>query len=97
MTVAQAVSAFNIASSERTGRCLHKTWDVTPRLFGVIKGYGNDPKVGPLTKGFFIASKTGKRGTVQHNIAPVSRMPWKRTTTPSLRPEGTRRLGTLRS
>ena len=78
------MSAFNIALVGENGEFLHKSWDVAPRLFGVLKGYGNDPKVGPLTKGFFIVSKTGKRGTVQHNVAPVSpSSPWKRTTTPS--------------
>jgi len=70
---AQAVAAFNIAIVGENGECLHKSWDVGPRLFAVLRGYANDPKVGPLTKGFFIASKTGKRGTVQHNVAPVSR------------------------
>jgi hypothetical protein len=70
---AQAVAAFNIAIVDNNGDVLHKSWDVGPRLFAVLRGYANDPKVGPLTKGFFIASKTGKRGTVQHNVAPVSR------------------------
>ena len=71
---AQAVSAFNVAIlGENEDEVLLKSWDVGPRLFAVLKGYANDPKIGPLTKGFFIASKTGKRGTVQHNVAPVSR------------------------
>lgn len=71
---AQAVSAFNVAVlGENQDEVLLKSWDVGPRLFAVLKGYANDPKIGPLTKGFFIVSKTGKRGTVQHNVAPVSR------------------------
>ena len=71
---AQAVSAFNVAVlGENEDEVLLKSWDVGPRLFAVLKGYANDPKIGPLSKGFFTASKTGKRGTVQHNVAPVSR------------------------
>ena len=70
---AQSVAAFNIAVVGDDGQVLLKSWDVGPRLFGVLKGYSNDPKIGPLTKGFFIASKTGKRGTVQHNVSPVSK------------------------
>jgi|SRR5580765_3493208 hypothetical protein len=70
---AQAVAAFNVALVGDDGQVLIKSWDVGPRLFNVLKAYANDPKVGPLTKGYFIASKTGKRGTVQHNVSPVSR------------------------
>ena len=69
----QAVAAFNVVIVGDDDNLILKSWDVGPRLFGVLKGYANDPKIGPLTKGFFIASKTGKRGTVQHNVAPVSR------------------------
>ena len=69
----QAVSAFNIVIVGDDDNLVLKSWDVGPRLFAVLKGYANDPKIGPLTKGFFIASRTGKRGTTQHNVAPVSR------------------------
>ena len=69
----QAVAAFNIAIVGDDDNLILKSWDVGPRLFAVLKGYANDPKIGPLTKGFFIASRTGKRGTTQHNVAPVSR------------------------
>ena len=69
----QAVAAFNIAVVGDDGQVMLKSWDCGPRLFNVLKGYANDPKIAPLTKGFFIASKTGKRGTVQHNVSPVSR------------------------
>ena len=69
----QAVAAFNIAIVGDDDNLVLKSWDVGPRLFQVLKGYANDPKIGPLTKGFFIASRTGKRGTTQHNVSPVSR------------------------
>lgn len=69
---AQAVSAFNVAIIDpENGDVLLRSWDVGPRLFGVLKGYANDPKIGPLSKGYFLVSKTGKKGTVQHNVSPV--------------------------
>ena len=67
------MAAFNVALIGEDGQVLLKTWDVGPRLFNVLKGYNNDPKIGPLTKGYFMVSKTGKRGTVQHNVSSVSR------------------------
>jgi len=70
---AQAVSSFNVAVVGDDGQVLLKSWDCGPRLFNVLKAYANDPKIAPLSKGFFVASKTGKRGTVQHNVSPVSR------------------------
>jgi hypothetical protein len=70
---AQSVAAFNVAIIGDDGQVLVKSWDVGPRLYQVLKGYANDPKIGPLTKGYFVVSKTGKRGTVQHNVSPVSK------------------------
>ena len=69
----QAVAAFNVAVIGDDGQLLVRSWDCGPRLFNVLKAYANDPKISPLTKGFFVASKTGKKGTVQHNVSPVSR------------------------
>ena len=69
----QAVASFNVAVVGDDGQLMLKSWDCGPRLFNVLKAYANDPKIAPLPKGFFIASKTGKRGTVQHNVSPVSR------------------------
>lgn len=66
-----AVAAFNVALIGDDGQILLKSWDCGPRLFNVLKGYANDPKISPLTKGFFMVSKTGKRGTVQHNVSPL--------------------------
>lgn len=70
---AQSVAAYNVVIVGDDGQVIHKSWDVGPRLYQVLKGYMNDPKIGPLTKGFFVASKTGKRGTVQHNVSPISK------------------------
>jgi hypothetical protein len=68
---AQAVSAFNIAIIGDAGQVERKSWDVGARLFNVLKSYANDPKIAPLTKGYFLVSKTGKRGTVQYNVTPI--------------------------
>lgn len=70
---AQAVAAYNVALIGDDGQVLLKTWDVGPRLFNVLKGYANDPRIGPLSRGYFMVSKTGKKGTVQHNVSHVSK------------------------
>lgn len=67
----QAVSAFNVALLGDDGQVLLKTWDVGARLFNVLKAYSNDPKVGPLSKGYFAVNKTGQRQNVQYNVIPV--------------------------
>lgn len=67
----QAVASFNVAVIADDGEVMLKSWDVGPRLFQVLKGYANDMKVGPLTKGYFLVSKTGKKGTVSYNVIPV--------------------------
>src|SRR5262245_44395382 len=74
----QAVSSFNVAVIGEDGLCILKSWDVGPRLYGVLKSYANDSKIGPLTKGFFLVNKSGgsgrrSGGTTQHNVSPVSR------------------------
>ena len=68
---ASATSCFNIATCDEKGYVERKSWDVGPRLFNVLKAYANDPKVQPLSRGFFLVSKTGKMGTVQYNVVPV--------------------------
>lgn len=70
----QAVSAFNIVELGDDGQLLLRTWDLGNRLLAVMKGYHADPKIGPLTKGYFGVIKTdsGKRGgTSQTNINPI--------------------------
>jgi hypothetical protein len=71
----QAVSAFNVALIGDDGVPSLKTWDVGARLFNVLKSFSNDPKIGPLTAGYFAVSKSGggrrSGGSVQHNVIPV--------------------------
>jgi hypothetical protein len=67
----QAVSAFNVALVGDDGQVLLKTWDVGARLFGVLKNYNNNAKIGPLSKEFFSVSKTGKGGSTQFNVNAV--------------------------
>lgn len=67
----QAVSAFNVALVGDDGQVLLKTWDVGVKLFGTLKSFANDPKFGPLTKGYFAVNKTGKAQTTQYNVIPI--------------------------
>jgi hypothetical protein len=70
----QAVSAFNVALVGDKGQLDLKTWDVGGKQFTTIKGFHNDPKIGPLTKGFFAVNKTqGGKGKTSNNTWPVSR------------------------
>jgi hypothetical protein len=67
---AQAVSAFNVALLGDDGVPMLKSWDVGIKLFKVLQGYHSDPKIGPLTKGYFAVSKpTGSNA--QTNVIPV--------------------------
>jgi hypothetical protein len=67
----QAVSAFNVVLVGDDGQVMLKTWDVGARLFNVLKAYANDPKIGPLSKGYFAVSKTGVKQNTQMNVIPV--------------------------
>lgn len=67
----QAVSSFNVALLGDDGQIGLKTWDVGSKLFATIRAYANDPKVGPLSKGFFAVNRTGKAQTTQYNLIPV--------------------------
>jgi hypothetical protein len=67
----QAVSAFNVALVGDDGQVVLKSWDVGARLFNVLKAYANDPKIGPLSKGYFAVSKTGVKQNTQMNVIPV--------------------------
>ena len=71
-----AVAAFNIAIVGDDGQLLRKSWDTQPRIYNVLKAYANDPKIAPLTRGFFMVSRSGASGsrsggTVQYNISPI--------------------------
>lgn len=75
----QGVSSFNIAVLGDDGVPTLKTWDVGVKLFNVLANYHADPKVGPLTKGYFGVSVSGKSGggrgkggQVQTNVNPIS-------------------------
>jgi hypothetical protein len=69
----QAVSAFNVALFGDQNQIDLKTWDVGGKLFTTLKGFHADPKVGPLTKGFFAVNKTqGGKGKTSNNAWPIS-------------------------
>lgn len=67
----QAVSAFNVVVVGDDGQVMLKTWDVGARVFNVLKAYANDPKIGPLSKGYFAVNKTGVKQNTQINVIPV--------------------------
>jgi len=70
----QAVSSFNIVVIGDENQLTLKSWDVGARLFNTLKGYAQDARIGPLTKGYFAVNKTGKGGqggTVSVNVAPI--------------------------
>jgi hypothetical protein len=74
----QSVSAFNVALIGDDGVPLVKSWDVGAKIFNVLANFHNDPKIGPLTKGYFAVSKvagqgSGARrgGTTQTNVIPA--------------------------
>ena len=67
----QAISCYNIALLDSSGDITLRSWEVTVRVLQVVLGYADDPKVGPLTRGFFSVSKTGQKATTQYNIWPV--------------------------
>lgn len=71
----QAVSAFNVALIGDEGQIDLKSWDVGGKLFATLKGYNDDPRMGPLTKGYFAVNKTktGRGGGTSVNASPVSR------------------------
>jgi hypothetical protein len=67
----QAVVAFNIALIGDDGVAVLKTFDCGPKLFGIVENYARDPKVAPLSKGYFLASRSGKQGTVNYQLVPI--------------------------
>ena len=67
----QAVACYNIAILDPNGDLTLRSWDVSVRLLNVVLGYAADPRIGPLTRGFFLVSKTGQKATTQYNISPV--------------------------
>ena len=68
---ASAVAAYNIAICGDDGGVQLKSWDTGPRIYNQLKGFANDPKIAPLSKGYFLCSKTGAKSTSAMNIIPV--------------------------
>jgi hypothetical protein len=68
---AQAVSAFNVALVGDDGVVSIKSWDVGPKIYNILKGYANDPKIAPLTRGYFMVSRSGKKGSVNYNVQSI--------------------------
>ncbi len=69
----QAVSSFNVALIGDDGVPTLKSWDAGAKLFRLFKQYHNDPKVGPLTKGFYLVSRSGTGGSTNYQVNPVRR------------------------
>jgi hypothetical protein len=67
----QATSAFNVALIGDDGVPVLKSWDVGVRIFKQLKGFNADPKIGPLTKGFYAVSRSGKGNNSTTNVIPV--------------------------
>jgi len=67
----QAVTSFNIALIGDDGHASLKTWDCGPKLLGIIENYARDPKVAPISKGFWLVSRSGKGGTTNYQIVPI--------------------------
>ena len=68
---ASAVSAFNVALIGDDGVPILKTFDCGPKLLGIVENYARDPKVAPISKGYFLASRSGKMGTVNYQLVPI--------------------------
>ena len=67
----QAVTAFNIALIGDDGQVLLRSWDMGVRIRNVVKSYNSDPKIAPITRNFYLASKTGQGTGTQYNLNPV--------------------------
>lgn len=67
----QSVSAFNVALLGDDGEVVIRTWDVGVRLFGTLKSFGTDPKIGPLTKGYYAVSKRGTGRNTSNTVLPI--------------------------
>jgi hypothetical protein len=68
---ASGVYSYNIAICGDDGQVLHRTWDMGIRVYKAVDGYSQDPKIAPLTRNFFLVSKSGEGTSTQYNVAPV--------------------------
>jgi hypothetical protein len=66
-----SVSAYNIALIGDDGVPILKTLDAGPKILNIIENYARDPKVAPISRGYFLASKSGKMGTVNYQFVPI--------------------------
>ena len=67
----QSVSAFNVALLTDDGHALLRSWDVGVRVNGSLRNFATDQKIGPLTKGYFGVSKSGKGTSTSYQIIPI--------------------------
>lgn len=67
----QAVSSFNIAVLTEDGTISLKSWDMGVKVFNLAMNYANNAKVGPLSRGFFFVTRTGKDQQTQYNMIPI--------------------------
>ena len=68
----QSVSAFNVGLIGDDGEVVLRSLDVGPRMYGVLKSYATDAKIGPLTKGYYAMSKRGVGKNTTHSVIPLS-------------------------
>lgn len=67
----QAVSAFNIAIVGDDGEVSLKSWDVGVKIFRQLQTFHRDPKIGPLTKGFYGVTKSGRGQNSTTTVIPI--------------------------
>ena len=67
----QAVFSYNIAICGDDGQVLHRSWDMGIRVFKAVDSYSQDPKIAPLTRNYYLVSKTGEGTSTQYNVSPV--------------------------
>lgn len=67
----QAVSCFNIALLSEDGSLAVKSWEMGAKVYNLAKAFADNPRIGPLSKNFYLVSKTGQRQQVQYNMSPV--------------------------
>jgi hypothetical protein len=67
----QYVASYNIAICGDDGQVLHRSWDMGIRVYKAVDGYSTDPKIAPLTRNFYLVSKSGEGTSTQYNVSPV--------------------------
>lgn len=65
-------TAFQVVNlSSEDDNIVVQWWVAGTRVFKQLEKFNDDPKVGPLDKGYFSVSKTGKGSDTVHTIVPV--------------------------